>query len=177
MDNKDSLTTKQTMQTGVQDRYDSFALAYCTNGENGAKAARTTGYAENSARQTARRLLTIDYVQRRISEIQTELRANYAVTLDEVRQKLRRNDLQAQAKGDIQASTRCIELLGKTVAAFIDKTQSETTEEQAKLTDEKVKQAKEFAKWKLEQDLKDEQRLGAEIINKKTNKLKVVPYD
>ncbi len=145
MDNKDSLKTKQIMQTGVHDRYDSFALAYCTNGENGAKAARTAGYAENSARQTARRLLTIDYVQRRISEIQTELRANYAVTLDEVRQKLRRNDLQAQAKGDIQASTRCIELLGKTVAAFIDKTQSEVTEEQRKLTERRAEEANRIA--------------------------------
>jgi phage terminase small subunit len=49
-----------------------FAEAYLANGFNGAKAAITAGYAENSARQQAYRLLKIDeiqeYIKLRIAE-------------------------------------------------------------------------------------------------------------
>lgn len=62
------------MQAGAKERYDTFIANMIINGMNGALAVRKTpGYSDNCARQTARRLLTINYVKQGIAKKQAEL--------------------------------------------------------------------------------------------------------
>lgn len=62
------------MQAGVKERYDTFIANLLVNGMNGALAVRDTpGYSNSCARQTARRLITNDYIKKEIAKKQGEL--------------------------------------------------------------------------------------------------------
>lgn len=64
-------------------KYDAFCMAYHTNGNNGSKAAESVGYAKNSARQTAVKLLSNTYIQEKLKELQNEAAEEYTVTLED----------------------------------------------------------------------------------------------
>ena len=70
------------MNIRTRDRYDAFVREYHVNGGNGAKAAISAGYSEHSARQTATRLLTIDYVAKELDRLKAKANEDYTITLE-----------------------------------------------------------------------------------------------
>ena len=94
---------------------------------NASRAARDAGYSEKTARVKGSQLLAK-------VNIQAELQKRLAKRADEteinarwVQEKLKRNEQDAYADGDLQQSTKNIELLGKTCAAFTDVIENDTT--------------------------------------------------
>lgn len=81
---------------------------------NGTQAAIRAGYAENSARQTAYRLLTNDYI---LAEIESSIMSE-----NEILGRIAAIAKSAEKDSD---KLRALELLGKTLALFTDKVQIE----------------------------------------------------
>ncbi len=71
------------MQEATRVKYSLFAAFYVGNGDNGAKAARDARFAPNSAKQTAKRLLTTDYVKAEISKLRAKLAKKAAYTIEQ----------------------------------------------------------------------------------------------
>lgn len=78
------------MLQATKEKYSIFAGKYVANGLNGAKAARETGFAENSAKQTARRLLTLDYVKHEISHLQANLTEKTGFSIEDAHRLYKR---------------------------------------------------------------------------------------
>ena len=74
------------MLQSTKQRYNIFALHYVSNGLNGAKAAKDTGFAKSSAKQTACRLLTIDYVKEEVARLQALFAEKAGMTVERVQQ-------------------------------------------------------------------------------------------
>jgi phage terminase small subunit len=105
-------------------------------GKTAGQAYGLAGFSSNSA--NAWRLQRKDYIRRRVDEIlaRKERAADKAVEnaaeragLDEfwVMRTLRRNSVLAARKGDIAASNRAAELIGKHLSMFIDRKAIEVT--------------------------------------------------
>ena len=69
------------LRKGTAERYDAFAMAYHTNGNNGTKAAEAAGYSKKTARQMAQRLLTKPYIQDKLKSLQAEAAKNHGWSL------------------------------------------------------------------------------------------------
>lgn len=135
-------------QAGVKDRYDEYALNFVLNGFNGALAVRKTkGYGDRRAKQTAVRLGSIGYIKERIAEIKAEIEQKRENTRENVTIKMFELVAKAEQKGDLTNAVRIYEDLGKNCGWFAEDNAQHT--EQDRLTEEQVKEAKEYAKWKL----------------------------
>lgn len=137
------------MQNGVEKRYDNFALNYCLNGENGAKAARDAGYSKNGDNRTAVRLLSIEYIKDKIRDILAEMALIGEITKEEVIGNARLQVVIGRIKGDAMAIRGGNEQLGKLIGAFIDKHQEIKTEEQVELTEKQTLEANRLANIRL----------------------------
>ena len=131
------------MQAGVKERYDVFAAAYVSNSQNGAEAARIAGYKPSRGRQTACRLVTIEYVKDKIRELMAEIKAE-SIKNREQRQQFwtRMMDNSTASNGD---RLRASELLGKSEADFTENFADRTVESSVPLTDEELKELKRLA--------------------------------
>lgn len=82
--------------TELTDQQSKFVVCYVANGGNGAEAAREAGYAENSSRQAAYKLLRIRHVQDAINkEMRREITSMTALGLGKLKAVLNHPDTKA----------------------------------------------------------------------------------
>ena len=102
--------------TAKQDRFCDEYLIDC----NGTQAAIRSGYSERTANRIASQLLAKREIQEAISERQKRLSENLDFTVLELKKRLLRNEKRAFDMGEIQASNKALELLGRSIGAFTD---------------------------------------------------------
>lgn len=90
---------------------------------NATKSAVRSGYTEATARANCGRMLADQKVRARIDELKAERNKRVQVEADEVIDRLLRVADKSEVEGDWHASLRAIELLGKHLAMFTDKSQ------------------------------------------------------
>ena len=102
--------------TAKQDRFCDEYLIDC----NGTQAAIRSGYSERTANRIASQLLAKREIQEAISERQKRLSENLDFDVLELKKRLLRNEKRAFDMGEIQASNKALELLGRSIGAFTD---------------------------------------------------------
>lgn len=102
--------------TAKQDRFCDEYLIDC----NGTQAAIRAGYSERTANRIASQLLAKREIQEAISERQKRLSENLDFDVLELKKRLLRNEKRAFDMGEIQASNKALELLGRSIGAFTD---------------------------------------------------------
>ena len=94
-----------------------FIKRLAAHGEK-ARAAREAGYPEKSAGNAASRMLKRERVLKALQQYRDALNNRTGQTPDDVRAALWANHVNAAAKGNIAASNRALELVGKINGAF-----------------------------------------------------------
>ncbi|MFN3961353.1 MAG: terminase small subunit [Fimbriimonadaceae bacterium] len=117
---------------GITDQQERFCQEYVANGGNIAKAYRDAGYADASARQNGWRLITNEYVQARIEQLQAEAAERVRVTQDDVLRKLMQMALEGHAQQE-SSVVKCTELLGKHLGMFPTKMEIDFQGERSKI--------------------------------------------
>ena len=127
------------LPNGLTVRQDNFAR-YVAKGMTETAAAIRAGYSAKTARANVNRLMAIDGVRSLIEQLRTEVSAKCEVDLAFVIGGLRANALRCQTavpvldadgepigeyRFDSSGSNKALELLGKHLGAFIDRTQIE----------------------------------------------------
>ncbi len=102
-------------------KQDRFAEEYLVD-LNATQAAIRAGYSENTAAEQGYQLLHKTLVQKRISDLQTEVRERTEVTVDSVIAKLELLRDEAVERGQMGPAIRAEELIGKTIGAFMSVT-------------------------------------------------------
>lgn len=102
--------------TAKQDRFCDEYLIDC----NGTQAAIRSGYSERTANRIASQLLAKKEIQEAIAERQKRLSENLDFDVLELKKRLLRNEKRAFDMGEIQASNKALELLGRSIGAFTD---------------------------------------------------------
>lgn len=74
-------------ENSLTEKQEAFCQSYLID-FNGARAARAAGYAEDSARQEANRLLTNADIQNRIFELRQQIGKNFNITRERIAQEL-----------------------------------------------------------------------------------------
>ena len=120
-----------------------FCVAYTTIGSetfsNGTKSTIEAGYAEDSARTQAWRMLRKEHIKKRIRELYDKNMEENMVTTGSVLANLDHDRQMARKNHQYSVATRCTELRGKYLAMFTDRlaTNSEgSAEKLARMTDE-----------------------------------------
>ncbi len=114
MNNEKELTAKE----------EAFCVAYTTIGSetfsNGSKSAIEAGYAEDSARTQAWRMLRKEHIKRRNRELYDKNMEENMVTINSVLANLDHDRQMARKNHQYSVATRCTELRGKYLAMFTD---------------------------------------------------------
>ncbi len=130
MNNEKELTAKE----------EAFCVAYTTIGSetfsNGTKSAIEAGYAEDSARTQAWRMLRKEHIKRRIRELYDKNMEDNMVTTGSVLANLSHDRQMARKNRQYSVATRCTELQGKYLAMFTDNISDTTEQVPEPLTDE-----------------------------------------
>ena len=118
---------------------EAFCVAYTTIGSetfsNGTTSAIQAGYAEDSARTQAWRMLRKEHIKKRIRELYDKNMEENMVTVGSVLANLAHDRLMARKHNQYSVAKSCTELEGKYLAMFIDKLQTEDTTQQRELTE------------------------------------------
>ena len=134
-----------------------FCVAYTTIGSetfsNGTKSTIEAGYAEDSARTQAWRMLRKEHIKRRIIELYAENMQRNMITVDKVLADLEHDKLLARKARQYAVSKSCTELQGRWLAMFTDNIH-ETTDQPKPLTDERRAELQEIAKHLTDPKLK-----------------------
>ena len=129
---------------------EAFCVAYTTIGSetfsNGTKSAIEAGYAEDSARTQAWRMLRKEHIKRRIRELYDKNMEDNMVTTGSILANLAHDRLMARKNHQYSVATRCTELEGKYLAMFTDRIDTEPMPEPKKLTDEEIAIYREAAR-------------------------------
>lgn len=100
-----------------------FCVQYAMTG-NGTKSAIEAGYPEPSAAMTASRLIKKEHIKAKVAEMQgvanDELVEGSAVTTANLIKELNEAIVECRKAKQFGPMVRCIELKGKTIAAFTD---------------------------------------------------------
>ena len=119
---------------------EAFCVAYTTIGSetfsNGTKSAEEAGYAENSARTQAWRMLRKEHIKKRIRELYDKNMEENMVTTGSVLANLSHDRQMARKNRQYSVATRCTELQGKYLAMFTDNIADKTEKVPEPLTDE-----------------------------------------
>lgn len=113
-------------QKELTPKEEAFIQFYCSNGFNGTKAAISAGYGEDRARQTAHDIVTKRYISERIEAYKKEQANKNDVTIKEVIDNARYIIEQSKEKKELNNMAKGNEQLGKTIGAFVDKTDINT---------------------------------------------------
>jgi phage terminase small subunit len=105
----------------TNDRHEAFAQ-HVARGSSAVEAMKAAGF--RGHRQNAHRLMTNDDVQSRIAELQDRAAANTVITREWVIEQLVDNARQAKQQGDIAPANKAIELLGKELGMFVERTEN-----------------------------------------------------
>ena len=130
-----------------EEKANAIASEYLTNGFKKVKALLAIGYSKTYANNIGLKLFDNDRVKQAIDRINASVKANTSVTVQSIIKELDDLHVKADAKKDYSTVARCIELKGKTIAAFADK--------QVNIDDNEVKQ--------LPKDVADAARARAKI--------------
>ena len=126
---KDKLTAKE----------EAFCVAYTTIGSetfsNGTKSAIEAGYAEDSARTQAWRMLRKKHIKTRLCELYEKNMEDNMVTIESVLSNLDHDRQMARKAGQYSVAKGCTELQGKYLAMFTDNV-NQTLEEPKPLSEE-----------------------------------------
>jgi len=90
---------------------------------NGAHAAERAGYAKGTAKQKAYRLLKMPQIKKMVAGLQKEIAKNLKLDAEYVLKELKENHETAKALKKLADSNRALELIGKHLAMFTDKTE------------------------------------------------------
>ena len=103
---------------------EAFCVAYTTIGSetfsNGTTSAIEAGYAENSARTQAWRMLRKEHIKKRIRELYNKNMQENMVTVGSVLANLAHDRLMARKHNQYSIAKGCTELEGKYLAMFTD---------------------------------------------------------
>ncbi len=128
---------------------EAFCVAYVLVGAetfgNGAKSAEEAGYAENSARTQAWRLLKKEHIKERIRELYEKILEDNMVTPASVLVNLDHDRKMARKQNQYSVAVRCDELEGKYLALFTENYADKTTEEPEVLTPAEITELKHLA--------------------------------
>ncbi len=159
MNNEKELTAKE----------EAFCVAYTTIGSetfsNGTKSAIEAGYAEDSSRTQAWRMLRKEHIKKRIRELYDKILEENMVTPASVLVNLDHDRKMARKHHQYNVSKSCTELMGKYLAMFTDRYVSENTEK-SELTEAQEADYEEYKAWKHRQMLRNNvgnERLEARI--------------
>ena len=115
MNNEKELTPKE----------EAFCVAYTTIGSetfsNGTKSAIDAGYAEDSARTQAWRMLRKEHIKKRIRELYDKNMEENMVTISSVLANLAHDRLMARKHHQYHVAKSCTELEGRHLAMFTDR--------------------------------------------------------
>ena len=119
---------------------EAFCVAYTTIGSetfsNGTTSAIEAGYAEDSARTQAWRMLKKEHIKKRIRELNDKNMEDNMVTVGSVLANLDHDRQMARKNHQYSVATRCTELQGKYLAMFTDNIADKTEPPPKPLTDE-----------------------------------------
>jgi phage terminase small subunit len=118
---------------------EAFCVAYTTIGNetfsNGAKSAEEAGYAENSARTQAWRMLRKEHIKKRNRELLDKNMEENMVTVGSVLANLAHDRLMARKHNQYSVAKSCTELEGKYLAMFTENI-NQTIEEPREYSEE-----------------------------------------
>lgn len=130
---------------------------------NGTAAAKAAKYAEKSAHTAAWKLLKRPAIREYMQQLWRDNCDRHNITPHKVLSDLEDTRRRAMEKKDYAVVTRCIELTGKYLAMWTDMIgTAEQTAEQQQLTEQQVKEAKEYAKWRLLKGLTESSQVDTE---------------
>ena len=94
---------------------------------NASQAAIDAGYSKNTARQSGYQLLTNIYIQQKLAELTSKQAEKAEITVEWVIQELKQLYTRCQSsltsKGAIAGATKQLELLGKHIGMWIDRSE------------------------------------------------------
>jgi phage terminase small subunit len=102
-------------------RHERFAQELA-KGKSATEAYSEAGYQESRA--SASRLLTNANVQARVAELQERAAANVVISREWVLEQLIDNAAQAKQQGDIGPSNQALQLIGKEIGMFVDRSEN-----------------------------------------------------
>ena len=127
---------------------EAFCVAYTTIGSetfsNGTKSAEEAGYAEDSARTQAWRMLRKEHIKKRVRELYDKNMEENMVTVNSVLANLAHDRLMARKHNQYSVAKSCTELEGKHLAMFTDVRKDDTPTPEP-LTAEQVAEYKRLA--------------------------------
>ena len=129
---------------------EAFCVAYTTIGSetfsNGTKSAMEAGYAEDSARTQAWRMLRKEHIKKRVRELYDKNMEDNMVTTSSVLANLAHDRLMARKHHQYSVAKSCTELEGKYLAMFTDNINP--MEEQPKqFSDEEIAELQDISGW------------------------------
>ena len=110
-----------TNEHGLTPKQEAFCQAYMVNGMNASAAARAAGYSAKTAHRMGQENMQKPAVDSRIMQLCSEHAKNTKITPEWIMQELADNVARAKADRQHGASSKALELLGKTHAMFTDK--------------------------------------------------------
>lgn len=132
---------------------EAFCVAYTTIGSetfsNGTKSAEEADYAENSARTQAWRMLRKEHIKKRILELYEKNMQENMVTVGSVLANIAHDRIMARKHNQYSVAKSCTELEGKYLAMWIDRTQTDKSDEQQALTEKQEIEAQVLAELML----------------------------
>lgn len=136
-------------------RMDAFCVHFTTLGADtysrGKASAEASGYAEASAGNRATKLLKRPDVRSRIAELHRENCERNFLTVDKILSDLENLRILSEEKKDYATAARCLEIVGKYFAMWVDRTIVDTPQHQRELSEKEKEQAEAIAKILLQQ--------------------------
>lgn len=108
----------------MTDKQRRFAEEYLKD-SNGTQAAIRAGYSPKTANEQAARLLANVSIKDYVKSRQKQLDADAGFTRQMILQELWSNHQEAKAAGQLNASNKALELVGKAIGVFVEKSESD----------------------------------------------------
>lgn len=134
----------------TEERVQALAKHYCTNGYIKSVALQSVGYSKNYSQHNGLKLFDKDRVKQAMAKEMQELAEKTAITIKLQQQRHARLARLAEEKGDLATATRNEELIGKTIGAYIDRTQQDN-EQVRELSETETRELKRIAAIRLRQ--------------------------
>lgn len=128
-----------------------IASEYISNGYKKTEALISCGYSDSYSKCNSTKLFDNVLVKQAIVKLTTNIRANSTITVQSIQSELEQLQAFATDKGDLAIAARCIELKGKTIAAFTDNLSTQDTTQQKAIDENAMLEAKRMAEIRLRQ--------------------------
>jgi hypothetical protein len=115
------------------------------------KALIACGYKESYAKRYSGKVSDNVLVKQSLSKYQANIKINSTITVKSLQDELEQLQSIALDKKDLAIVARCIELKGKTIAAFTDSINTNDTTQQKAIDEQAMLEAKRMAEIRLKQ--------------------------